>query len=57
MDWIVNNFGSIVTVATAIVTGASAICAITPTPTDDAVIKKIYNILELLAINIGKAKD
>ena len=43
--------------ATAIVASASAICAVTPTPKDDTVIAKAYAVLELLAINIGKAKE
>ena len=40
-----------------IVMGASAIAALTPTPKDDVWIAKIYKIIDLLAINIGKAKD
>jgi len=35
---------------------ASMICALTPTPKDDAILGKVYKILELLALNIGKAK-
>jgi len=35
---------------------ASMVCALTPTPKDDAILGKIYKILELLALNIGKAK-
>lgn len=40
-----------------IVMAASAIAAITPTPKDDAMLKKIYKIIDVLAINIGKAKE
>jgi hypothetical protein len=36
---------------------ASAICAVTPTPKDDAVIGKIYKVLEMFALNVGKAKE
>jgi len=35
---------------------ASMVCALTPTPKDDAILGKVYKILELLALNIGKAK-
>ena len=47
----------LVNVVPWIVMGASAIAALTPTPKDDVWIAKIYKIIDLLAINIGKAKD
>ena len=40
-----------------IITAASAICAATPTPKDDAILAKAYRLLEVLAINIGKSKQ
>tara|TARA_R100001163_G_C4976150_1_gene134148 strand:+ start:134 stop:298 length:165 start_codon:yes stop_codon:yes gene_type:complete len=42
---------------TSVVTVASLIAASTPTPIDDGWIKKLYGYLDLLALNIGKAKD
>ena len=42
---------------TTIVTVASLIAASTPTPKDDAWIGKLYKFIDLLALNIGKAKD
>ena len=42
---------------TALVTIASLIAASTPPPVDDGLIKKLYGYLDLLALNIGKAKD
>jgi hypothetical protein len=42
---------------TTIVTVASLIAASTPTPKDDAWIGKLYKFVDLLALNIGKAKD
>ena len=47
----------LVNVVPWIVMGASAIAAVTPTPKDDVWIGKVYKIIDLLAINIGKAKD
>ena len=47
----------ITTIVTSIVTIASIVAAITPTPKDDTFIKKAYQIVDLLAINIGKAKE
>ena len=42
---------------TAIVTISSLIAASTPTPKDDLWIGKLYKLIDLLALNIGKAKD
>ena len=48
----------ILTIATTVVTGASAVCAATPTPKDDEFMGKyVYPFLEALALNIGKAKE
>ena len=62
MDFIINFVQGIVTNdyvvwATAIVTAASAIAAVTPTPKDDGYVKKAYAILDWLALNVFKAKD
>ena len=48
---------NIISVATTIVTVASLIAATTPTPKDDEWIAKLYKFIDLLAINIGKAKQ
>ena len=42
---------------TIIVTVASFIAASTPTPKDDVWIGKLYKFIDLLAVNIGKAKE
>ena len=47
----------IVSVVTTIVTVASLIAASTPTPKDDEWLSKLYKFVDLLAINIGKAKQ
>lgn len=44
-------------VITAVVTLASAITAATPTPAPGTLLSKLYKLIELLALNIGKAKD
>ena len=44
-------------IATAAVTLASAITAVTPTPKDDAMVAKAYKVLEYFALVIGKAKQ
>ena len=53
MDMLVN----LVSIVTLIVTVASVVAASTPTPKDDEWIGKLYKMVDLLAINIGKAKD
>lgn len=42
---------------TVLCTLASAIAALTPTPKDDAVIAKLYKLIDLLALNFGRAKE
>jgi len=44
-------------IISVIVTVASAIAAITPTPKDDKWIGKLYKIIDVFALNIGKAKN
>ena len=55
--YLVSNVDSIVAALTAVVAAASAIAALTPTPTDDSIAAKAYKIVDWLALNIGKAKD
>ena len=48
---------NLITWVTIIVTVASLIAASTPTPKDDKWIGKLYKVIDLLAFNIGKAKQ
>jgi hypothetical protein len=48
---------NIISVVTLIVTIASIVAAITPTPKDDIWIGKLYKFVDILAINIGRAKE
>lgn len=41
----------------SLVTAASAITAVTPTPHDDALLGRLYRLVELFALNIGHAKE
>ena len=47
----------IVGYVTMIVTVASLVAASTPTPKDDVWIGKLYKMIALLAINVGRAKE
>ena len=53
MEFILN----LVSVVTSIVTVASIVAALTPTPKDDVWIGKLYKLVDVLAINVGKAKQ
>ena len=51
------TISDIANIATAVISVASIIAAVTPTPKDDVWIAKLYKELDVLAINIGKAKQ
>ena len=53
LQWII----VIVKIVPWVVMGASVVAAATPTPKDDMWIAKYYKVLDLFALNIGKAKD
>jgi len=57
ITWILEHKLDLINILTALVTAASAITALTPTPKDDGWVKKVYTVIEWLALNIGKAKD
>ncbi len=44
-------------VVAAAIALASSIAALTPTPKEGTVFAKIYSVVDLLALNIGKAKE
>lgn len=57
IEYISENKEGIFQIVTAVIAVASAVAALTPTPKDDGFIKKITGIIDLLALNVGKAKD
>lgn len=54
-DFILTN--DIVHIITAVVTLASAITAVTPTPKDDGVVSSIYKVIEILGLVTERAKE
>ena len=48
---------TILQVAPLVVMLCSVIAASTPTPKDDVWVAKIYKVIDILALNIGKAKQ
>ena len=64
MEFIQSNLKDIILAITATVTAASALAALTPTPKDDfavgklkGILRVVYKIMDVLALNIGKAKE
>lgn len=57
VTYLVNNADGIMGVVAAVVAAASAVAAMTPTPTDDTWVAKAYKVVDWLALNVGKAKD
>jgi hypothetical protein len=51
------NISKYVETALAIHAAASAITALTPTPKDDSVVRKLYRIIELLALVTSRTKQ
>jgi hypothetical protein len=56
INYILENRESLIGIATSVVAVASAICALTPTPKDDGIVRKLYIVIEWAALNVGKAK-
>ena len=57
IEYIQTNSETLIAIITGVVTIASLVASLTPTPKDDTIVGKIYKFVDLLALNIGKAKD
>lgn len=57
INWIVTHVSDLIAILTGVVTVASAIAALTPTPKDDTIVGKAYKVVDWLALNVGKAKE
>ncbi len=51
------DFGKIFSIATAVLSAATVITALTPTTADDKIVGFILKLLNLLAGNVGKNKN
>ena len=56
IEYITENKEQLFGIITAVIAAASAIAALTPTPKDDGIIKKIYKVIDFLALNVFNAK-
>ncbi len=50
-NWIIANWKDVTLIVAGMVSVASIIVKLTPTPKDDAVLAKIVKVLEILALN------
>ena len=50
MDWVLENWQTILLIVTSVITLASVIVKITPTPADDAVLAKIIDFLKVIGL-------
>jgi hypothetical protein len=57
ITWFIQHQDQLISGLTAVISGASALAALTPTPKDDSFIGKLYKIIDWCALNVGKAKD
>jgi|TARA_R100000084_G_scaffold38793_3_gene15571 hypothetical protein len=56
ITYILENKEELITIATAVVTTASLISAMTPNKTDNKITGVILKLINWLALNVGKAK-
>ncbi|MBB4267369.1 hypothetical protein [Roseospira visakhapatnamensis] len=56
MDWIVTHWDDLLLIVTGLISVASAIAALTPTPADDRLVGALRRIVEALALNVGHAR-
>ncbi|MGN1090903.1 MAG: hypothetical protein ACI4RJ_00210 [Alphaproteobacteria bacterium] len=56
MNFVITYFNDVLVAITSVVAAASAVCALTPNTKDDTIVAKIRGILDVLALNVGKAK-
>ena len=56
ITYILENKEELITIATAVVTAASLISALTPNKTDNKITGILLKLINWLALNVGKAK-
>jgi hypothetical protein len=57
MEWLTTNLDDIWVIITSVIAVASAIAAITPNEKDNVWVAKIKAVVDVLALNIFKAKS
>ena len=57
IETIATYIPEILQIATLVIALAAAIAALTPSPKDDGIVKKIRKFVDYLALNFGNAKN
>jgi hypothetical protein len=57
INYLTENREGILQAVTAVIAAASAIAALTPTPRDDGLLRRLASLIDVLALNVFRAKD
>jgi hypothetical protein len=57
MGWVMSNWATIAVAIPAILGGFATLATLTPNTSDDKIIQKILDIVNMLGLNVGKAKN
>ena len=57
MEWITGNYETILDIGSKIIALAAAIAAITPTKVDNDLLNKLLGFVNLLGLNVLKARN
>jgi hypothetical protein len=57
MEWITDNYQTIIDIGSKVIALAAAIAAITPTKADNDLLNKLLGFVNLLGLNVLKAKN
>ena len=57
MEWITDNYQTIIDIGSKVIALAAAIAAVTPTKADNDLLNKLLGFVNLLGLNVLKAKN
>jgi len=57
MEWITSNYETIIDIGSKVIALAAAIAAVTPTKADNDLLNKLLGFVNLLGLNVLKAKN
>jgi len=57
MEWITSNYETIIDIGSKVIALAAAVAAITPTKADNDLLNKLLGFINLLGLNVLKAKN
>jgi len=57
MEWLTNNYDVLIDIGSKVIALAAAVAAITPTKADNDLLNKLLGFINLLGLNVLKAKN